>query len=150
MGAAMGGVPGFGNQAMAGGRPQRRNAFVLGILPWILVIVLNVVFSVLASALEVAAIALVGNLIVLGIEVWWLINLFRGLNEMRTMSRNPTFPRWPVFIPFYNLYYFLIMVPQEMTKAKQMNGCQVPARNLVLYFLFPVFALQSDLNDLAG
>jgi hypothetical protein len=42
------------------------------------------------------------------------------------------------------------MVPKEVQKAKQMRGMQPTSRNIVLYLLFPVFALQSDLNDMAG
>jgi hypothetical protein len=55
-----------------------------------------------------------------------------------------------MFIPLYQYYWAWIMVPQEVTKAKQMMGVQAPTRNIVLYiFLFP-FALASDLNDMAG
>jgi hypothetical protein len=76
--------------------------------------------------------------------------MMKCLDEMRNAAGNPAFPRWPVFIPIYNLIYWLTMVPKEVQKAKQMRGMQPTSRNIVVYFLFPVFALQGDLNDLAG
>jgi hypothetical protein len=151
MGAAMQGMPGMGGQtAMPGGRPMRRNAFMVGIAPEIAMGLIPSIFGGIGSALESTIPGLIGSLLALGAAIWWLLNLFRCVNEMRTLSRNPAFPKWPLFIPIYGLYYCLIMLPQEMTKAKQMNGAQTPARSMFLYFLFPVFALQSDLNDMAG
>ena len=55
-----------------------------------------------------------------------------------------------IIIPIYNWIYWLTMVPKEVQKAKQMRGMQPTSRNLALYFFFPVFALQADLNDMAG
>ena len=52
-------------------------------------------------------------------------------------------------VPIYSLYWVLILLPQEVTKAKQMRGIQAPTRNIVLYLFLLNFALASDLNDLA-
>ena len=60
-----------------------------------------------------------------------------------------SFAWWPLFIPFYNLYFILIMLPAEVTKAKQMAGVQAPARGIVVYFFLWLYALASDLNDIA-
>jgi hypothetical protein len=46
------------------------------------------------------------------------------------------------------MYWMWMLVPQEVTKAKQMLGLQQPARGIVLYiFLWP-FALASDINEM--
>jgi hypothetical protein len=54
-----------------------------------------------------------------------------------------------MFLPFYNLYWMLILVPQEVARAKQMRGVQAPVRSIVIYLFLWSFALASDLNDLA-
>jgi hypothetical protein len=147
----MQGMPGMGyGGAPTGAKPTMRNAFVVGIVPEILLGVFPTVFSILANALEMGFIALIGQVFNLAVVIWFLINMMKALDEMRNAARNPAFPRWPVFIPIYNLIYWLTMVPKEVQKAKQMRGMQPMSRGIVLYFLFPVFALQSDLNDLAG
>lgn len=150
MGAAMQGMPGMGYAGGAGAKPTMRNAFVFGLVPIIVAVIGSTVFGILASVLEVGAIALLGNLVYLAGMIWFLVNMLKALDEMRNAAGNPTFPRWPVFIPVYNWIYFLSMVPKEVQKAKQMRGMQPVTRNVILYFFFPVFALQSDLNDLAG
>jgi hypothetical protein len=43
----------------------------------------------------------------------------------------------------------LILVPQEVARAKQMRGVQAPVRSIVIYLFLWSFALASDLNDLA-
>jgi hypothetical protein len=139
--AAAGGQP--------GAKPTMRNAFIVGLLPEILLGVFPGIFGGLAGALDLGFIALIGNLIDLGVMVWFFLNMMKALNELRNASGSPAFPRWPVFVPIYNLIYWLTMVPKEVLKAKQMRGMQPMSRHIVLYFLFPVFALQSDLNDLA-
>jgi hypothetical protein len=145
----MQGMPGYGGAA-TGAKPTMRNAFVVGILPEILLGVFPGVFGGIAGALDLGFIALIGNLFDLGVLIWFLINMMRALDEMRNAAGNPAFPRWPVFIPIYQLIYFLTMVPKEVQKAKQMRGLQPTSRSIVMYFLFPLYALQSDLNDMAG
>jgi hypothetical protein len=150
-GAMQQGVAGMGyGGAPSGAKPTARNAFMVGLLPELVMIFIPGIFGTLAGILEIAAIGLVGQLINLAALVWWYINMMKALDEMRNAAGNPSFPRWPVFIPIYNFIYWLAMVPKEVQKAKQARGMQPTTRNIVLYFLFPVFALQSDLNDMAG
>jgi hypothetical protein len=147
----MAGMPGMGyGGAPTGAKPTMRNAFVVGILPEIVMFVVPPIFATIAGIVEIAPIAYIGNLVNLAALVWWILNMMKCLDEMRNAANNPGFPRWPVFIPIYNLIYWLTMVPKEVQKAKQMRGMQPTSRNIVMYFLFPVFALQGDLNDLAA
>lgn len=150
MGGAMQGMPGMGYAGGAGAKPQMRNAFVFGIVPVLLMFIGPSLFGFLASMLEIGAIALIGNLVYLGGLIWFLLNMLKALNEMRNAAGNPAFPRWPIFIPVYNWIYFISMVPKEVMKAKQMRGLQPMHKSVALYFFFPVFALQSDLNEIAA
>jgi hypothetical protein len=68
---------------------------------------------------------------------------------VKSVTRNASFAWWPMFIPFYNYYWAWIMVPAEVTKAKQMMGVQAPTRSIVVYLFLWHFALASDLNDMA-
>jgi hypothetical protein len=141
---------GYGG-APTGAKPTMRNAFVIGILPEILLGVFPSIFGTVDGMVGLGGIlSLVGSLLDLGIAIWFLLNTLKCLDEMRNAAGNPSFPRWPIFIPIYNLIYWLTMVPKEVQKAKQMRGMQPTSRGIVLYFLFPTFALQSDLNDMAG
>jgi hypothetical protein len=147
----MQGVPGMGYAgAPSGAKPTMRNAFIIGILPMILLGVFPTIFGTIAGITEIYALAHIGNLLNLGVMVWFLLNALKALDEMRNAAGNPAFPRWPIFIPIYSLIYFLTMVPKEVQKAKQMRGMQPTSRHIVLYLFFPIFALQSDLNDLAA
>ena len=146
------GQMGGGMQGMvgaAGGKPSVRNAFVVGILPLIIGFVASSVFGTLAGVLEVGLLGLVGQLIFFACDIWWLINIIKMVNELKAVTRNPGFAWWPIFIPIYGLYWVCIMLPQEVTKAKQMSGLQQPARGIALYFLVPGFALAADLNEIA-
>jgi hypothetical protein len=88
------------------------------------------------------------TLFVLAGSAWYVILAIQMSNEVKSVTGNPNFVWWPIFVPFYSLYWMLILVPQEVTRAKQMRGVQAPVRSLVIYlFLWP-FALASDLNDL--
>ncbi len=148
----MQGMPGMGyaGAAPGGAKPTKRNAFVVGIVPVIAIVGMNIVFTILATVLESAIVASIGNLFILVPAIWMLLNALKGLDEMRNAANNPAFPRWPMFVPIYQLIYWFAMVPKEVQKAKQMRGMQPTSRNGILYLIFPVFALQSDLNDMAG
>jgi hypothetical protein len=134
----------------AGAKPTMRNAFMFGLLPEICAFVIPQILTGVANATEIYAIAYVGSLINLACGIWLLLNALKALNEMRNAAGNPGFPRWPIIVPIYNWIYWLTMVPKEVQKAKQMRGMQPTSRNMALYFFFPVFALQADLNDMAG
>ena len=151
MQAGMASVPGMGFQAgAAGSKPTTRNAFVIGIVPFILIVAFSVVFNILAAVLEMGFIGSIGGLFNLAVSVWYALNYLKVLDEMRNAAGNPTFPRWPIFIPIYQWIYAITMVPKEVQKAKQMRGLAPTNKNIVLYFFFPLFALQSDMNELAS
>jgi hypothetical protein len=71
------------------------------------------------------------------------------VNEVKSVTRNDGFAWWPMLVPGYNIYWMWLLVPQEVTKAKQMVGAQAPTRSIVLYIFLWHFAFASDLNDLA-
>jgi hypothetical protein len=108
------------------------------------------IIDTIASILELSILFSVSGLVSLAALIWWLLNQLKALNELRNASGNPTFPRWPIFIFIYDFIYYLTMVPKEVMKAKQMAGRPPTHKSLALYFLFPAFALQSDLNEIAG
>jgi hypothetical protein len=70
------------------------------------------------------------------------------VNELKVVTRNASFAWWPIIVPFYQIYWLWFLVPQEVTKAKQMAGVQTPPRPIVLYIFLWHFALASDINDL--
>jgi hypothetical protein len=70
------------------------------------------------------------------------------VNELKAVTRNESFAWWPIFIPIYSLIWAWIMVPEEVTRAKQMLGVQQPARSIILYIFLWHYALAADLNDM--
>jgi hypothetical protein len=130
-------------------RPTKRNAFVVGILPLILAFVGTGVFVALSIVLDAGVFVFFAQLSQLGSAIWFLVTMMKGLHELRSAANSIAFPRWPVFIPVYNIIYWISMVPTEVKRAKQLRGLPPTTSHIALYFLFPVFALQSDLNDLA-
>lgn len=143
--------PMIGTLPSAGGvvaGPTRRNALMTFLLP------LAVIFggSILGTLLAIVVhpiFGLVSTLSVLGGSIWYLLFTIQMVNELKAVTQNASFAWWPVLIPFYNYYWILILLPQEVTKAKQMRGVQAPTRNIILYFFLGNFALASDLNDMA-
>jgi hypothetical protein len=133
-----------------------RNAFMFGLLPQLLLYIVPRIIGGVAGAMNegegiiILILSLLNLVFTIAFGVWYLLNTLKALNEMRNAAGNPGFPRWPIIIPIYNWIYWLTMVTKEVQKAKQMRGMQPTNRNLALYFFFPTFALQSDLNDMAG
>jgi hypothetical protein len=70
-------------------------------------------------------------------------------NELQAITQNPNIAWWKYLIPIMNIIFQWSEVPQEMQRAKQMMGCQIPARSTVVYVFFYVYALAADLNDMA-
>ena len=128
--------------------PTRRNALMTLVLP-LAVMFGGIVVSTVGGIIGIAAVGLLGSLINLGGAVWYLLFLIQMCNELKAVTGNQSFAWWPIFIPFYGLFWAIILLPQEVTKAKQLRGVQAPTRNIVLYFFLLNFALASDLNDLA-
>jgi hypothetical protein len=130
-------------------RPTTRNAFVVGVLPLIIAFFGTVVCVGLSALLDAGVFVFLAQLVQLGCTIWFLISMMKGLRELRSAANNLAFPRWPVFMPVYNIIYWVTMVPAEVKRAKQLRGLPPTTSHVALYFLFPVLALQSDLNDLA-
>ena len=150
MQGAMGMSPG-GYQQSAGGypKPKVRNPVMTLVIPFAIMFVTPVIFGILASILEIGALALIGNIGLLAGWILWLMNVIKMTNEMKAVTRNDAFAWWPVLIPIYQLLWAFSMVPAEMAKAKQIAGVQTPPRGPILYLLFLPFALAADLNDIA-
>ena len=150
MGGAMQGMPGAGFAGGAGAKPTMRNAFVFGLLPELVWFFLPQIVNGVANAIDLPILYSLSGLFNLAAIVWLLLNTLKALNEMRNAAGNPTFPRWPIFIPIYSWIYFISMVPKEVMKAKQMAGRPPTHKSVALYFFFHCFALQSDLNEIAA
>jgi hypothetical protein len=131
----------------AGIGPKRRNALMTFLLPLAVMVAGAIASAVLAAIYP--PLAAVGSLIQLGGSVWTLLLAIAMCNEIKSVTRNDSFAWWPILIPFYNLYWMLVLVPREVGKAKQMLGVQQGPRSAVLYFFLFLFALASDVNDLA-
>jgi hypothetical protein len=148
-GAAMGLQPG----AL---KPRVRNAVMTMLVPFILFfggVIVSVIGGIIASAAEAPIIGMLAGLLslvaFLGGMVVSLITIFRMLGELNSVTRSGAVPWWSVLIPFYNYYVFWVLVPAEVTKAKQMTQVQAPTRGIVVYIFLWMYALASDLNDIA-
>jgi hypothetical protein len=136
------------SQGVAGAGPTRRNALMTFLLPIAVMFGGAIVGTILAIAVA-PILSLVTTLAMLGGGVWYLLFTIQMVNELKTVTGNAGFAWWPILVPFYNYYWLLVLLPQEVTRAKQMRGVQTPTRNIILYFFLGNFALASDLNDLA-
>jgi len=153
MGNAMGGLPGvsgMGLQGAAGGRPTRRNPIMTQLLPLAVMIGGSIVSGILVTVTEVGALSLIGLLAYLAGAVLGVMSYMKMTNELKSVTQNQGFAWWPIFIPIYQIYWMWILLPQEITKAKQMLGVQQPTRGIVVYIFFNLYAYAADLNDMAG
>ena len=139
---------GLGPGQGTAGRPTVRNAVMTMVIPFAVMFGGNILVSILASVTGVYQLAYAGQLFSLVGWVLWMVALWKMSKELDEITG--TFKNWWFFlIPILNLYAILILLPQEMTKAKQMRGVQAPTRNLVVYFFFSLYAFAADLNDIA-
>ena len=149
-----GAAAGMGLQA-GSGKPRARNALMTFLMPLILVFVgqiLSGVFVTLAVSLEVPALAYLsylGSLLALAGSVIGFISAIKMMGELNGVTKSGAVAWWQLLIPFYNYYVMWILVPAEMTKAKQMAGVQQPTRGFVVYFFLWLYAFAADLNDIA-
>jgi hypothetical protein len=148
-GGPQGGLQGtLPSQGVVGAGPTKRNALMTFLLPIAVMFGGSIIGTVLAIALSSPALSLLSTLSVLGGGIWYLLFTIQMVNELKAVTGNAGFAWWPVLVPFYNYYWLLVLLPQEVAKAKQMRGVQTPTRNIILYFFLGNFALASDLNDL--
>ena len=148
-GVALGVTPGTS-------RPRVRNAIMTLLLPLILYFggmaaaIVGIAVGVAAdSAILVSLCASLGGLIVLGASVVAFVALARMIGELTNVTRSQNLAWWMMLIPFFNLYVMLIVIPAEMTRAKQMLRVQEPTRSIFLYWLVSLYAFAADLNDVA-
>ncbi len=155
------GQQGAGMMAVAGGTlqsagsastgPMRRNALMTMLIPFGVIVGGSILGTIILAMIS-PSLAIIGSLLMmllmLGGSVLLLLSVIKMVGELKTVTRNESFAWWHILIPLYNYYWLWILVPQEVTKAKQALGVQVPTRGIVFYiFLFP-YALASDINDM--
>jgi hypothetical protein len=128
--------------------PTKRNALMTWLVPWGVMIGGSIVGSILASVIT-PILGLVSTLALLAGGVMLLLSAIKMVNELKTVTRNTAFAWWPIIVPIYNYYWMWLLVPAEVTKAKQMMGVQAPTRSIVIYVFAWHLALASDLNDMA-
>jgi hypothetical protein len=135
-----------------GGRPRTRNALMTFLIPVGVIILGNIITRVLFAILPVSLymVANVGQLVVLVGAVLMIYIWMQMANELKSVTKNPNFAWWPFLVPIYNIIYLFTMVPPEVTRAKQMVGAPQPTRPPILYFFLPLYAMASDLNDIAA
>jgi hypothetical protein len=74
--------------------------------------------------------------------------LWTMLVELGQFTRDDDFKPWMMFVPLLGIYFLLVKVPEQVTRAKQMAGSRNrEASSVVLYFLVPAYALAKDLNE---
>ena len=139
-----------------GSQPTKRNALMTFLMPVICIFagaILATIMGILAGVTGVGALGLVGSLFYLvglvGSLYFGLIPTIKMINELKSVTKNASFAWWPIIVPFYNYYWLWILVPNEVKRAKQMMGVQAPPRGIVVYIFLWLYALASDINDMA-
>jgi hypothetical protein len=152
-----GAIAGGGTLQSAGNAllgPTRRNALMTLLIPMGVMIggsifgtIIGIVLANVSLGLAVVG-PLLSLLLMLGGFVLLLLSVIKMVGEVKSVTHNDGFAWWPLLIPIYGIYWSCILVPQEVSRAKQALGVQQPTRGLVVYlFLFP-YALAADLNDM--
>ncbi|MBL8610725.1 MAG: hypothetical protein JNL38_25520 [Myxococcales bacterium] len=145
MGNAMQGMPGMG--AAMGGPGKKRNPLVLQAIPYVCWFILPTVVSVVANITELYFLNSVGGLLSLVGLILYIVFIFKMSNELKGITQNQGYTAWLALIWVYGP---CLLFRPEMERAKQARGIQKPARGFIGYFLFPIWAMASDLNDLNG
>jgi hypothetical protein len=154
-----GGIIAQAGQAFAavtkgGTRPTTRNALMTILLPVgciIAGIIVSILFAIIAGITGVGAIAKLGGLVALAADLagayFGFVSLFKMLSEIKSVTNNASFAWWYLLIPIYGI---VILLPAEVANAKRTVGAQEPVRSPVLYFFVALYALASDVNDIAA
>lgn len=137
----------------AAGRPTIRNATRLQIMVYGLLIGGSVIGTILTIILAMIdpSLAMLGsifNLLSLAGVIYMYVSLIKMHGELRSLQQN-LFPWWHLLIPYYNIYLLWIVLPREITLAKQAVGSREPTRSIISFIFFPVYAFAADLNDIA-
>jgi hypothetical protein len=150
-----GAAAGMGLQA-GSSRPRVRNPIMTLLMPFICTFagsILAGIMTYIAGVTEIGALAIVGSVFSLigfigFIYFFWVVGM-KMMGEVNGVTKSNTLAWWQLLIPFYNYYVMWIVIPGEVTKAKQMVGIQQPARHIVLYFFLWLYAFSADVNDIA-
>ena len=113
---------------------------------------LNILGNILAPVLAGIdpSLALVGSLGSLAGTVMFFVFAIGMLLELKAYTQDSSFNWWFLFIPCLNIYLMLVLVPQQVTKAKQMARCANPTRGIVVFLFLFLYALAADLNDIGS
>jgi hypothetical protein len=139
--------------ATGGKRPKMRNALMTMLIPYGLIIGANILTNIVVMVLPASLagiLSLVFSLLSLVGSVLALIQIYQMLNEIKSVTKNESFNWWFIFIPIYSIIWLLTTVRQEIGKAKQMVGAPQPVRSGVAYFFLALWAMASDVNDIAA
>jgi hypothetical protein len=127
--------------------PTKRNALMTWLIPGAVIFGGVILCSILGYF--VPALGALSFLFFLAGIVLYVLSAIKMIGELKTVTRNEGFAWWPILVPIYQYYWMWMMVPAEVTRAKQMMGVQAPARGIVVYVFLWHYALASDLNDMA-
>ncbi len=133
------------NEPAAGPKaPTRRNALVT----WLVPTVFFLLAPPLGNFLGTTAFRLAPNAVIL-VGFFFMFTATRDMIAELNAAAGSSLTFWHLFIPVYGLYWAAVLVPKEVGVAKQKvnKGAQ---RGLVLYLFLFLYALASDLNDLAA
>jgi predicted transporter len=135
-------------------KPTPRNPLMTMLIPvgvFFGSVILSVVSAIMAGVLDSAVIGLLGSSVaglgMLAGSVLMFISAVKMMTELRAITKAETLAWWGLLIPLYSLYIVLVVVPAEMTKAKQALRVQEPTRNIIFYWLLFLYAFAADLND---
>jgi hypothetical protein len=163
-------APGYGppgqpygtDLAQAGGvapgtaKPTLRNPVMTLLTPMLMVfggVTVAIASAVAGAAMNSSVLASagggLGGLTELAGCVFLFISAVKMMGELRAITKADSLAWWGLLIPLYNLYVILVVIPGEMTKAKQWLRVQEPTRNVILYWLLFQYAFAADLNDVA-
>ncbi|MEM6790676.1 MAG: hypothetical protein AAF715_24370 [Myxococcota bacterium] len=94
---------------------------------------------------------LIGNLLFLGVALLVVVQLYKMVKELLDFTGSGNFAAWHMFIPIYQYLILWLKVPEEVRLAKQRAGVNPPeSKGIVLYVFLFVYALASDLNEIAA
>jgi hypothetical protein len=83
------------------------------------------------------------------IPIYGLIVWYGMVKELKNFTNDSDFFEFGWIIPCYGLFWALSVLPNQVSKGKQMAGSQRPANSIVLYIFLAPYALASDLNQIA-
>jgi hypothetical protein len=136
--------------SLSGARPSTRNPVMTMAVPFACVlggVVVGSVFSLLGLPSIGALLGFAG--MIAGAALFALA-MKAMVAELNAVTKNPAFVWWMSLVPFFGFYWMALVLPLEVTKAKRAVGSSEPVRSPVLYFFAGLYALASDLNDVAA